>query len=369
MSEAKTSRRPVIERYRPQEIEKKWQARWDADGIYHTDLSAKRKRYFLTMLPYTSGDLHVGHWYAMAPSDAAARYHRMRGHEVFFPIGFDAFGLPAENAAIKQGIHPHKWTYENIERMRGQLRTMGAMFDWNSEVRTCDPEYYRWNQWFFLKFFEKGLAYRAMAPVNWCPKDQTVLANEQVLPNGTCERCGTPVIHRDLEQWFLKTTAYAEELLDFSKMEWPQQVTTMQRNWIGRSEGIEVAFGLEAPGVKENEIRVFTTRPDTIFGVTFMVLAPEHPLVPEITTSERTAEVEAYIEQARKQTEIERLSTDRQKTGVFTGAYCRNLLSGQEVPIWIADYALLWYGTGAVMGVPAGQVKSWSRHMSSQGRW
>ncbi len=353
MSEAKTSRRPVIERYRPQEIEKKWQARWDADGIYHTDLSAKRKRYFLTMLPYTSGDLHVGHWYAMAPSDAAARYHRMRGHEVFFPIGFDAFGLPAENAAIKQGIHPHKWTYENIERMRGQLRTMGAMFDWKSEVRTCDPEYYRWNQWFFLKFFEKGLAYRAMAPVNWCPKDQTVLANEQVLPNGTCERCGTPVIHRDLEQWFLKTTAYAEELLDFSKMEWPQQVTTMQRNWIGRSEGIEVAFGLEAPGVKENEIRVFTTRPDTIFGVTFMVLAPEHPLVPEITTSERTAEVEAYIEQARKQTEIERLSTDRQKTGVFTGAYCRNLLSGQEVPIWIADYALLWYGTGAVMGVPA----------------
>src|SRR3989441_4050909 len=353
MSEAKTSRRPVIERYRPQEIEKKWQARWEADGIYHTDLSAKRKRYFLTMLPYTSGDLHVGHWYAMAPSDAAARYHRMRGHEVFFPIGFDAFGLPAENAAIKQGIHPHKWTYGNIERMRGQLRTMGAMFDWKSEVRTCDPEYYRWNQWFFLKFFEKGLAYRAMAPVNWCPKDQTVLANEQVLPNGTCERCGTPVIHRDLEQWFLKTTAYAEELLDFSKMEWPEQVTTMQRNWIGRSEGIEVAFGLEAPGVKENEIRVFTTRPDTIFGVTFMVLAPEHPVVPQITTPDRKAEVDAYIEQARKQTEIERLSTDRQKTGVFTGAYCRNLLSGQEVPIWIADYALLWYGTGAVMGVPA----------------
>ncbi len=353
MTETKTSRKPVIERYRPQEIEKKWQARWEADGIYHTDLGAERKRYLLTMLPYTSGDLHVGHWYAMAPSDAAARYHRMRGHEVFFPIGFDAFGLPAENAAIKQGIHPHKWTYDNIERMRGQLRTMGAMFDWNSEVITSDPDYYRWNQWFFLKFFEKGLAYRAMAPVNWCPLDQTVLANEQVLPNGTCERCGTPVIHRDLEQWFLKTTAYAEELLDFSKMDWPEQVTTMQRNWIGRSEGIEVAFGLEAPGVKENEIRVFTTRPDTIFGVTFMVLAPEHPLVPEITTTERKSEVVAYIEQARKQTEIERLSTEREKTGVFTGAYCRNLVSGQDVPVWIADYALVWYGTGAVMGVPA----------------
>jgi leucyl-tRNA synthetase len=353
MSEAETSRRPVIERYRPQDIEKKWQRRWEADGLYHTDLNAEHRRYFLTMLPYTSGDLHVGHWYAMAPSDAAARYHRMRGYEVFFPIGFDAFGLPAENAAIKQGIHPHKWTYANIDRMRGQLKSIGAMFDWNSEVITSHPAYYRWNQWFFLRFFERGLAYRAMAPVNWCPKDQTVLANEQVLPNGTCERCATPVIHRDLEQWFLKTTAYADELLDFSKMDWPEQVTTMQRNWIGRSEGVEIAFGLDTLGVDEKEIGVFTTRPDTVFGVTFMVLAPEHPLVPQITTPERKAEVESYIEQARKQTEIERLSTEREKTGVFTGAYCRNLLLGQNVPIWIADYALLWYATGAVMGVPA----------------
>ena len=241
MTETETSRKPVIERYRPQDIEKKWQARWEADGLYHTDLDAGRRFYLLTMLPYTSGDLHVGHWYNNTGPDIQARYRRMRGYEVFFPIGFDAFGLPAENAAIKQGIHPHKWTYANIDRMRGQLKTMGAMFDWNSEVRTCDPGYYRWNQWFFLKFFAKGLAYRAMAPVNWCPKDQTVLANEQVLPNGTCERCGTPVIHRDLEQWFLKTTAYANELLDFSKMDWPEQVTTMQRNWIGRSEGVEVA--------------------------------------------------------------------------------------------------------------------------------
>ena len=343
----------AIERYRPQEIEKKWQARWEADGLYHTNLEADRRFYLLTMLPYTSGDLHVGHWYPMAPSDAVARYHRMRGYEVFYPIGFDAFGLPAENAAIKQGIHPHKWTYANIDRMRGQLKSIGAMFDWNSEVTTSDPEYYRWNQWFFLRLYEKGLAYRAMAPVNWCPKDQTVLANEQVLPNGTCERCGTPVTHRDLEQWFLKTTAYADELLDFSKMDWPEQVTTMQRNWIGRSEGVELAFGLDMPGVPAKEVRVFTTRPDTIFGVTLMVLAPEHPLVRQVTTPERNAEVEAYTEQARKQTEIERLSTEREKTGVFTGAYCRNLISGQDVPIWIADYALLWYGTGAVMGVPA----------------
>jgi leucyl-tRNA synthetase len=343
------------ERYRPQEIEEKWRKRWEADGLYNTNLNAdtERRYYLLTMLPYTSGDLHVGHWYPMSPSDAVARYHRMRGYEVFYPIGFDAFGLPAENAAIKQGIHPHKWTYENIDRMRGQLKTMGAMFDWNSEVRTCDPEFYRWNQWFFLRFFENGLAYRAMAPTNWCPSCQTVLANEQVLPNGTCERCGTPVTHRDLEQWFLKTTAYADELLDFSKMDWPEPVTTMQRNWIGRSEGMEVAFELNIAGVEQKEIRVFTTRPDTIYGVTFMVLAPEHPLVGQITTPDRKAEIEAYVEQARKQTEIERLSTEREKTGVFTGAYCRNLLSGDEVPVWIADYALLWYGTGAVMGVPA----------------
>lgn len=344
----------MSDRYNPKEIEQKWQERWERDGLYRTDLSrSEDKFYFLTMLPYTSGDLHVGHWYAMAPSDAAARYRRMRGRNVFFPIGFDAFGLPAENAAIKQRIHPHKWTYDNIERMRGQLKSMGAMFDWWHEAITADPEYYRWNQWFFLKFYERGLAYRALAPANWCPGCQTVLANEQVLPDGRCERCGSAVTHRDLEQWFFRITEYADELLDFSKMEWPERVTTMQRNWIGRSEGLEVAFGLEVAGLEERELRVFTTRPDTTFGVTFMVLAPEHRLVPLITTPDRRAEVEAYVEQARRQTEIERLSTEREKTGVFTGAYCRNLLSGEEVPIWIADYALAWYGTGAVMGVPA----------------
>ena len=346
--------RTMVDKYDPGAIERKWQQKWEADGLYHTDLRAPGDAfYFLTMLPYTSGDLHVGHWYAMAPSDAAARYRRMRGRHVFFPIGFDAFGLPAENAAIKQGIHPHKWTYDNIDRMRGQLKSMGAMFDWSGEAITADPEFYRWNQWFFLKFYQKGLTYRALAPANWCPSCQTVLANEQVLPDGTCERCGTAVTHRDLEQWFFKITAYADELLDFSHLDWPDRIVTMQRNWIGRSEGVEVAFGLDAPGVDDKELRVFTTRPDTIYGVTFMVLAPEHPLVPRLTTPDRRAEVDAYIAQARRQTEIERLSTDRDKTGVFTGAYCRNLLSGAEVPVWIADYALAWYGTGAVMGVPA----------------
>jgi len=343
----------MTERYNPPEIEKRWQQRWDAERLYHTPDNGRRKFYFLTMLPYTSGDIHVGHWYAIAPSDAAARYRRMRGLNVFFPIGFDAFGLPAENAAIRQGIHPHKWTYDNIDNMRRQLKTMGAMFDWTSEVITSDPDYYRWNQWFFLKLHQRGLAYRALAPANWCPSCQTVLANEQVLPDGTCERCHTAVTHRDLEQWFFRIRDYADELLSFSGIDWPERVITMQRNWIGRSEGVEIAFGLDIAGVDQKELRVFTTRPDTIYGVTFMILAPEHPLLPSITTPDRRAEVEAYVEQARRQTEIERLSTDRQKTGVFTGAYCKNLLNGDDVPIWIADYALLWYGTGAVMGVPA----------------
>ncbi len=343
----------MVEKYSPSTIEEKWHKKWEGDGLYNVDLDdATDHFYFLTMLPYTSGDLHVGHWYAMAPSDAAARHQRMRGKRVFFPIGFDAFGLNAENAAIKRGIHPHKWTWDNIDRMRGQLKSMGAMWDWSHEAITADPRYYRWNQWFFLKMYDRGLAYRKMAPANWCPSCQTVLANEQVV-NGACERCGTAVIQKDLEQWFFRIRQYADELLDFSHMDWPEPVTTMQRNWIGRSEGLEVDFGLEIPGVDQNAIRVFTTRPDTIFGVTSMVLAPEHPLVARITTADRRVEVEAYVEQARRQTEIERLSTEREKTGVFTGAYCKNLLSGADVPIWIADYALLWYGTGAVMGVPA----------------
>jgi len=344
----------MTDRYNPSDIEKKWQSKWEEDRLYESpDDDPRPKWYLLTMLPYTSGDLHIGHWYPMAPSDVAARYKRMQGFNVLFPIGFDAFGLPAENAAIKQKIHPYKWTMDNIQRMRQQLKSMGAMFDWRREASSCDPEYYRWTQWWFLKFYEKDLAYRAKAPANWCPSCQTVLANEQVLPSGDCERCGTAVSRRDLEQWFFRITNYADELLDHSHIQWPERVVTMQKNWIGRSEGVELAFGLDVPGVEEKEIRVFTTRPDTVYGVTSMVLAPEHPLVEKLTTPDRRAEVKAYVEQTRRLSEIQRLSTEKEKTGVFTGSYCKNLLSGQDVPLWIADYALLTYGTGIVMGVPA----------------
>ena len=291
----------------------------------------------------------------MAPSDAAARYKRMGGKRVFFPIGFDAFGLPAENAAIKRGIHPRKWTYDNVDRMRGQLKGMGAMFDWSHEAITADPEFYRWNQWFFIKMFEKGLAYRKKAPANWCPSCQTVLANEQVLPDGELRALRH---RRDPERPASSgSSGYETTPTSYStSATWngPSRSMTMQRNWIGRSEGLEIDFGLDIPGVEEKAIRVFTTRPDTIFGVTFMVLAPEHPLVPQITTPDRKAEVEAYIEQARKQTEIERLSTEREKTGVFTGAYCKNLLSRRRrARSGSRTTRSLWYGTGAVMGVPA----------------
>jgi len=344
----------MVPKYNPQEIEKKWQARWEGDHIYEVHETSKRpKWYALTMFPYTSGDLHIGHWYAMAPSDVHARFKRMQGYNVLHPIGFDAFGLPAENAAIKHGIHPHTWTMRNIENMRRQLRSIGAMYDWSREVITCLPEYYKWTQWFFLKLYEAGLAYRAKAPANWCPQCKTVLANEQVVGEGVCERCGTPVIRKDLEQWFFRITKYAEELLEFSGIEWPERVKIMQRNWIGKSVGVEISFGLDVKGVSEKEIKVFTTRPDTIFGVTFMVLAPEHPLVAKLTTSAYKDEVREYIEWARGQTEIERLSTEKEKTGVFIGAHVINKLNGEKVPIWIADYVLLTYGTGAVMGVPA----------------
>jgi leucyl-tRNA synthetase len=340
--------------YNPKEIEKKWQQRWAEDKLYEvSEDDPHPKWYALTMFPYTSGDLHIGHWYPMAPSDVHARYKRMQGYNVLHPMGFDAFGLPAENAAIKRGIHPFVWTMQNIENMRRQLKSIGAIYDWSREVITCLPEYYKWTQWFFLKLYEKGLAYRAKAPVNWCPQCQTVLANEQVLAEGVCERCETPVIRRDLEQWFFRITSYADELLDFEGIEWPERIKIMQRNWIGKSFGTEISFELDHPGVKEKEIRVFTTRPDTTFGVTFMVLAPEHPLVAKLTAPEKKAEVEAYIAKSRRQSEIERLSTEREKDGVFIGAYCTNRLNGEEVPIWIADYVLLSYGTGAVMAVPA----------------
>ena len=341
-------------RFNPQDLDRKWQERWERDGLYRVrDDDPRKKWYELTMYPYPSGDAHIGHWYTMAPSDAHARFRRMQGYNVLHPMGFDAFGLPAENAAIKRGVHPYTWTMGNIQNMKRQLRSMGTIYDWEREINTCQPDYYKWNQWIYLKLYKAGLAYRSNAPVNWCPTDQTVLANEQVI-EGRCERCDTLVIHRDLEQWFFRITNYADELLDFSGLiDWPERIKTLQENWIGRSEGVEISFDISHLGLEQAEIRTFTTRIDTIYGVTFLVLAPEHPLVAEVTTPQQREEVTQYVEASRGQTEIQRLSTDQEKTGVFTGAYAVNRLNGQQVPIFIADYVLLSYGTGAVMGVPA----------------
>ena len=344
----------MTEKYIPGEIEAKWQQKWADDGLYRVkEDSSLPKYYALTMFPYTSGDLHIGHWYAMAPSDVRARFKRMQGYNVLHPMGFDAFGLPAENAAIKHGIHPHTWTMQNVANMRRQLQSMGAIYDWSREVITCLPEYYRWTEWFFLKLYEAGLAYRAKAPVNWCPRCQTVLANEQVIGEGICERCETPVIHRDLEQWFFRITRYADELMQHEGLEWPERIKAMQRNWVGKSLGTEISFILDLPDISEKKISVFTTRADTAFGVTFMVLAPEHPLVEKVTTPERKAIVEEYVARSRRYSDIERLSTEKEKDGVFTGAYATNPLNGEKVPVWTSDYVLVSYGTGAVMGVPA----------------
>lgn len=347
-----------VPEYDPAEIEPRWRRRWEIDGLYRTDNDDERPPFFfLTMLPYTSGDLHIGHWYAMAPSDAAARWKRMQGCNVLFPVAFDAFGLPAENAAIQHNIHPKQWTYENIEAMRRQLQNMGASFDWEREFATSDPEYYRWTQWWFLQLYAHGLAYRDRAAANWCPSCITVLANEQVLRggdgDGRCERCASFVETRDLEQWFFRITNYADELLDFSAIDWPEPIKIMQRNWIGRSEGAEIAFPLAQPLNDTDRITVFTTRPDTVFGVSYLVLAPEHPLVEQLTTADQRGAVSGYAAQTRRQSEIERQSAELDKSGVFTGAYVRHPLTDEAVPIWIADYVLLSYGTGAVMGVPA----------------
>ena len=339
------------ERYDPTAIEGKWQAKWEQDGLYTAEIDPKREKfYYLTMLPYTSGNLHIGHWYAMTPSDAQARYRSRQGYNVMFPIGFDAFGLPGENAAIERNIHPKEWTYKNVDHMHRQLRSMGAMWDWSREAISADPDFYRWTQWFFLQLFKNDLAYKKMAPVDWCPKDQTVLAREQVIGDErVCERCGTPVIKRDLEQWFFRITNYADELLDFSGIDWPEFIKVLQTNWIGRSEGANVTFHTE----EEDEIPVFTTRPDTLWGATFMVLAPEHPLVQKLTTSEQKAAVDAYVKEAVRQTDIQRLATNKEKTGVFTGGYAINPVNDERIPVWVADYVLMTYGTGAIMGVPA----------------
>jgi leucyl-tRNA synthetase len=353
----RAGRRPHVERYDPGAIEPRWQSRWAELGMHDTDLhdTSRPKYYLLTMYPYPSGDLHIGHWYIVTPSDALARFRRMHGFNVFFPIGFDAYGLPAENAAIKNNINPRDWTMQNIERERKQFRSMGAVFDWRYEIVTCDPEFYRWNQWLFLRFLEAGLAYRRKSPVDWCPNDGT-LAREQVEgADRHCWRCGAPVEKRDLEQWYLRTTKYADELLDFSAIDWPEPIRLQQTNWIGRSEGCEIVF-TTAPDDHQpggDELRVFTTRPDTLFGATFMVLAPEHALVAKLCAPERRAEVDAYIARAQAATEIERLSTEREKTGVYLGADAINPVNGERIPIWIADYVLSGYGTGAIMGVPA----------------
>lgn len=339
------------DKYTPQEIEPKWQATWEAAGQHDTVEDPSRpKWYALTMLPYPSGDLHTGHWYAMTPSDAGARYQRMNGFNVFFPPGFDAFGLPAENAAINNNVHPKIWTYKNIERMRIQLRAMGAMWAWDREAVTCDPDYYKWSQWFFRKLYDSGLAYREFAPVDWCPNCNTTLAREQVWGDDRhCERCGTPVIKKELNQWKFRITNYAEELLaDMEIIDWPERVKVMQTNWIGRSEGAQVVFHTEAG----DPIEIFTTRPDTLWGATFMVLAPEHPLVESITSKTQSAAVAEYKVAAERLDEVTRGATDKEKTGIFTGGYAINPVNGERIPIWIADYVMMGYGTGAIMAVP-----------------
>ena len=353
-SKAKTSKpvAPVTKNvYDPQVIEKKWQVKWEKDKLYRSVIDQSRtKHYALTMLPYPSGDLHIGHWFSMIPPDTRARYMRMKGYNVLFPMGFDAFGLPAENAAIKDGVHPMKRTFQNIERMRTQMKTMGTMFDWERQAVSADPEYYKWTEWFFIQLYKMGLAYRKMSAVDWCPHCNTTLAREQVWGDDRhCERCGTPVIKKNLEQWFFRATQYADELLDFDHLDWPERVRTLQTNWIGRSEGAAVIFKTEAG----DSIEIFTTRPDTLWGATFMVFSPEHPLVEKVTSPEQKSAVEAYKMQAARQSDIEREAVDKEKTGVFTGGYAINPVNQARIPIWIADYVLMSYGTGAIMAVPA----------------
>lgn len=333
-------------------IDKKWQDKWAESGLYKFDPNKEgEKLYVLEMFSYPSGSqLHAGHWFNYGPVDSWARFKRMQGYNVFQPMGFDAFGLPAENFAIKTGIHPQDSTIKNIAKMEEQLKAMGAMFNWENEVVTCSPEYYKWTQWLFLKLYEKGLAYRKKAPVNWCPSCQTVLANEQVV-DGSCERCSTEVTKKDLTQWFFKITDYADELLDkLDGLDWPEKTVSMQKHWIGRSTGSQVNFK-----VKDSDLNfdVFTTRVDTLCGVSYVVLAPENPLVDEIVSAEQKEAVENYKEESKKQSDIERQSISREKTGVFTGAYAIHPLTGKEVPIWVGDYVLATYGTGAVMAVPA----------------
>ena len=336
-------------------VEKKWQTIWEKEKINSFNPKNTDKKYYcLEMFSYPSGaKLHLGHWYNYGPTDSFVRYKKMKGYEVFQPMGFDAFGLPAENYAIKTGIHPKDSTEKNIENMEQTLKEMGAMFDWNHEIITCNEDYYKWTQWLFLKLYEKGLAYRKEAPVNWCPSCKTVLANEQVV-NGECERCNSVVVKKDLTQWFFKITDYAEELLQCLKdLDWPEKTKLMQKNWIGKSTGAEIEFSCESG----DTFKVFTTRADTLFGVSFIVMAPEHPLVKKLTSAKQKKAVEEYVYEASKANEIERLSTTREKTGVFIGHHAINPINGKLIPIYVADYVLSSYGTGAVMGVPSGDAR------------
>lgn len=340
-------------RYEPKKIESKWRGVWNETELYKTPVKPSDNKYYcLVMFPYPSGNLHVGHWYNFGPADAVARFNRMLGKDVLHPFGYDAFGLPAENAAIKRNIPPAQWTKSNIEYMQGQVESIGTMYDWDKLVNTSSPDYYKWTQWLFLKLYEKNLAYREKGLQNWCPSCQTVLANEQVVgENNECERCGTPVEKKELEQWFFKITEYADRLLDdLEDIDWPGRVKTMQENWIGRSVGAHVRFALAD---SEGEIEVFTTRPDTLFGATYMVLAPEHSAVDKITVESEREKVQQYVEQAQKKTELDRKEGEKDKTGVFTGAYAINPVNNEKIPIWVADYVLLGYGTGAIMAVPA----------------
>ncbi|HBJ2621654.1 TPA: leucine--tRNA ligase [Clostridium botulinum] len=333
-------------------IDEKWQKIWEENETYKFNPeNLDKKLYTLEMFSYPSGaQLHAGHWFNYGPTDSWARLKRMQGYNVFQPMGFDAFGLPAENYAIKTGIHPKDSTFKNIETMEKQLKSMGAMFNWENEVVTCSPDYYKWTQWLFLKLYEKGLAYRKKAPVNWCPSCNTVLANEQVV-DGLCERCESEVIKKDLTQWFFKITDYADELLDkLDGLDWPEKTKSMQKHWVGRSYGAQVTFKVKDSSL---EFDVFTTRVDTLNGVTYVVLAPENKLVDELTLPQYKEAVEKYKEEASKQSDIERQSSSREKSGVFTGSYAINPINGKEVPVWIADYVLATYGTGCVMAVPA----------------
>ena len=341
-------------RYDPQSLEEKWQKRWAERGEFDVEPdAAKPKYYVLEMFPYPSGNIHMGHVRNYSIGDVVARFRRMQGYNVIHPIGWDAFGLPAENAAIKHGVHPAEWTYSNIASMRAQLKRLGYSYDWRREVATCHPGYYRWEQAFFLRWLEKGLVYRKKAAQNWCPQCHTVLANEQV-EEGRCWRCDTPVEQKELTQWFLRITAYAEELLeDLKRLDggWPERVLSMQRNWIGKSVGAEIVFPLEG---REGEVRVFSTRPDTVFGVTFMTLAPEHPLVESLIAGKpNEAEIRAFIDKTRNMDRLDRQSDSLEKNGVFTGAYCLHPFTGDRIPIWLGNFVLAEYGTGAVMAVPA----------------